>query len=166
MLVKNTLPFNVAYVRTADILETMKGTFLTEIPQERPSSWGKTQESVFTTLLSFWVSFSTNFARKRNRFDHFHFDCVHDIEKKLKALNVKEPKVLSYIWENFTFFVKILKETVYRILWLVKAFRIVSTVSGLISGQQWKTPTMLVHMFINNACHTVDNCHKVGSNNV
>lgn len=74
MLVKNRLPFNVTHVSTADILETMKGTFLTEIPQERPSSWGKTQESVFTTLLSFLVSFSKKFARKRNRFIHFHFD--------------------------------------------------------------------------------------------
>lgn len=74
MLVKNRLPFNVAHVSTADILETMEGTFLTEIPQECPSSWGKTQESVFTTLLSFWVSFSKNFARKRNRFNHFHFN--------------------------------------------------------------------------------------------
>lgn len=80
MLVKNRLPFNVAHVSTADILETMEGTFLTEIPQERPSSWGKTQEPVFTTLLSFWASFSKNFARNRNRFNHFHFDFVHDNE--------------------------------------------------------------------------------------
>lgn len=72
MLVKNRLPFNVAHVSAADILETMEGTFLTEIPQERPSSWGKTQESVFTTLLSF--SFSKNFARKRNWFNSFHFN--------------------------------------------------------------------------------------------
>lgn len=72
MLVKNTLPFNVAYFSTADILETMKGTFLTEIPQERPSSWGKTQESVFTALLSCRVSFSKKFARKRKRFNSFH----------------------------------------------------------------------------------------------
>lgn len=40
----------------------------------------------------------------------------------LKALNAKEPKFLSYICENLTFFVKILKETVDKILWIGESF--------------------------------------------
>lgn len=40
----------------------------------------------------------------------------------LKDLNVKEPKVISYIRENLTFSFKTLKETVDKILWIGESF--------------------------------------------
>lgn len=45
------IPFNVANVNVADVLQTMKGAFLKEIPNELPNSRRKTQEPMFSCLL-------------------------------------------------------------------------------------------------------------------